>query len=57
LAVRRTFWLQPILGCAARVVAELQEIDVPSDARLLPAARLVSLAAAASSRSRRFESA
>ena len=36
------------LAAPARVLAELQEIDVPSDARLLPAARLVSLAAAAS---------
>ena len=32
----------------ARVLTELQEIDVQSDARLLPAAWLVSLAAAAS---------
>ena len=36
------------LAAPSRVVAALQDIEVPSDARVLPAAPLVSLAAAAS---------
>ena len=36
------------LAAPARVLSELQAVDVPSDARLLPASRLVTLAAAAS---------
>ena len=36
------------LAAPARVLAKLQEIEVPSDGRMLPATRLVTLAAAAS---------
>jgi hypothetical protein len=36
------------LAAPSRVLAELQDVDVPSDARLLPPPRLVTLAAAAS---------
>jgi hypothetical protein len=36
------------LAAPARVLAELQDVDIPTDARLLSAPRLVSLAAAAS---------